>query len=407
MKTREFSDSQIALRWLGGAMLVGLLCIVIYAAEAGFKGGFFSIVGVGILLAGASAFFGGALGFLFGIPRTLQQDAPSSNPEGDPTAAKVSSPGINYRANTNLEQISDWLTKILVGVGLTQIREIRDGLSALAAFAGQGLGPHSDTQVLAFAILSYFAVIGFLFGFLWTRLFLAGALREADQAALGNLVAEVQKATAKAETTERKLEELKKQSELDASALNLAYRQLNPSPDLPKVSQAELDTAIAAASRPIKVQIFNQAWQVRSDNWRDVRKKPKMERTIPLFRALINNDVENRFHMNHGQLGFALKDMAKPNLAEAEKALTTAIEIRGPWEDHGWLFYEFNRALCGIMSDPALGQDLPSDPDRKARILNDLRVALHADDIKRILKSDKVIQKWMALNKVTQKDLRS
>ncbi len=27
---------------------------------------------------------------------------------------------VNYRSNTNLEQISDWLTKILVGVGLTQ-----------------------------------------------------------------------------------------------------------------------------------------------------------------------------------------------------------------------------------------------------------------------------------------------
>jgi hypothetical protein len=100
---------------------------------------------------------------------------------------------IDYRVNTNLEQISDWLTKILVGVSLTQIAEIRDGLVSLTAFAAQGLGPQSQGQVFAFALLSYSAVLGFLFGYLWTRLFLAGALRVADQAAIGTLVAEVQR----------------------------------------------------------------------------------------------------------------------------------------------------------------------------------------------------------------------
>jgi hypothetical protein len=89
---------------------------------------------------------------------------------------------------------------------------------------------------------------GFLFGYLWTRLFLAGALRAADQAAIGMLVVEVQKVTEKAETTERKLEALKKQSELDATALNLAYRQLNPDADLPRATQEELNTAVTSAS---------------------------------------------------------------------------------------------------------------------------------------------------------------
>jgi hypothetical protein len=59
------------------------------------------------------------------------------------------------------------------------------------------------------------------------------------------------------------------------------------------------------------------------------------------------------------------------------------------------------------MNDSAFVQDHPSDPDRKAQILADLRVAVHADDIKRILGSDPVIQKWMSLNNIAQKDLRS
>ena len=35
---------------------------------------------------------------------------------------------IAYRPNTNLEQISDWLTKLLVGACLVQLSAIRTGL---------------------------------------------------------------------------------------------------------------------------------------------------------------------------------------------------------------------------------------------------------------------------------------
>ena len=45
-----------------------------------------------------------------------------------------------YRVNTNLEQISDWLTKILVGVGLVQLGAIIDSLGDLADFLGPALG---------------------------------------------------------------------------------------------------------------------------------------------------------------------------------------------------------------------------------------------------------------------------
>jgi hypothetical protein len=409
MKPKEPGESQKAMRAFSIAMLAGLLSVPIYALHTGGMQDFMTAVSVGLLLAGAAAVSGGVLGFLFGIPRTLQQDGPGPGGEGTAGLADggAATPRINYRANTNLEQISDWLTKILVGVGLTQIGEIRSGLSSLTAFAAQGLGAQAHSQVFAFALLSYSTVLGFLFGYLWTRLFLAGALRVADQAAIGNLVEKVREVSDKVETTERKLNELKKQSELDADALNLAYRHLNPSQDLPPVSQSDLDAAVAAASRPVKVQIFNQAWQVRSENWREAASKPKMERSIAVFRALIRSDVKNEFHMNHGQLGFALKDQTQPDWVEAEKELSVAIELRGPWNERGWVFYEFNRAFCRIVTDPAFKQDQASDPERKARILEDLRIAIHADDIKRIYKTDPVIQKWMVLNNVAQKDLRN
>ena len=198
----------------------------------------------------------------------------------------------------------------------------------MTVFAGDGLGPQPHSQLFAFALLSYSCVLGFLFGYLWTRLFLAGALRAADQVAIGALVEEVHKVTEKAEATDRRLAEFQKQADQDAIALNLGMRQLNPSPDLPSITQEALNTAIAAASRPSKIQLFNQAWQVRSDNWR--QDKAKMESTIPVFKALISDDTENQYHMNHGQLGFALKDQRTPDWTEAEKELTKAIELRGP-----------------------------------------------------------------------------
>jgi hypothetical protein len=63
-------------------------------------------LGAGVAIAIASAATGYLLGFLFGISRSLQGgDSSESNSQSFP-------------GNTNLEQISDWLTKILVGVGL-------------------------------------------------------------------------------------------------------------------------------------------------------------------------------------------------------------------------------------------------------------------------------------------------
>jgi hypothetical protein len=78
-----------------------------------------SVLAVALLVAGA-AFLGGALlGFLFGIPRSLAVEATPAGTTAEPVEAGQRA--ALYRSNTNLEQISDWLTKILVGVGLVEL----------------------------------------------------------------------------------------------------------------------------------------------------------------------------------------------------------------------------------------------------------------------------------------------
>jgi len=173
---------EAALRTLIIVMAIGVLGIVLYALQASSLAEFASIAGVGTIIAGASLLAGGLLGFLFGIPRTLQEDRSSElAPTGEqPSRLPGQALELPYRANTNLEQISDWLTKVLVGVGLTQLTVLPGRLQQIADLLAPGVGGFDSSRTFALAILIYFPVCGFLFGFLWTRLFLAGMLVEAD-----------------------------------------------------------------------------------------------------------------------------------------------------------------------------------------------------------------------------------
>lgn len=133
------------------------------------------ILGYAVLLGIALSGVGGLFGFLFGVPRTRQ----SENWGSRPTSGQPDNGGYNQFVNTNLEQISDWLTKILIGVGLTELKNIPGGISALAYGLKFGL---NDSQPLTTILILNFLIGGFFVGYLSTRLFLAGALFEADTA---------------------------------------------------------------------------------------------------------------------------------------------------------------------------------------------------------------------------------
>jgi hypothetical protein len=110
-----------------------------------------------MLAAGAFFAVGITIGFMFGLPKT-------PHPE----------------VNTNLEQISDWLTKILVGVGLTQLTNIPPALALLAQFVAGGEGSSGPDRSLAFFIIFYFFFGGFVCGYLETRVYLTGAFFRAQ-----------------------------------------------------------------------------------------------------------------------------------------------------------------------------------------------------------------------------------
>lgn len=125
------------------------------------------LLGYSIVVAIACLAVGGLFGFLFGIPRTVQ----------------TKGAGEDYRqeVNTNLEQISDWLTKILVGLGLTQLSKMPARIWSIADKLKPGL---NNNQPFVACLMLNFTVCGFFAGYLLTRLFLAEAFSEADRAAI-------------------------------------------------------------------------------------------------------------------------------------------------------------------------------------------------------------------------------
>ena len=82
--------------------------------------------------------------------------------------------GPSTAVNTNLEQISDWLTKIIVGVTLVESKEVIDHMSSAAHMMAGSLGGEGAVS-FAFAILIYFSFSGLLGSYLLTRLFLQRA----------------------------------------------------------------------------------------------------------------------------------------------------------------------------------------------------------------------------------------
>jgi tetratricopeptide (TPR) repeat protein len=163
----EFELARNILRYIFYAGLTGTATLVIFAicAGGGWQSSGLRIGGLG-LFAFAAVAAGAATGFLFGIPRTLQ---------GNASAGSTS-----YQVNTNLEQISDWLTKIIVGLGLINLKSIPDRLMEMNRYVSETLGMRPPAYAAVGSAAVFFAMVGFLLGYLSTRLFISGAFRKAD-----------------------------------------------------------------------------------------------------------------------------------------------------------------------------------------------------------------------------------
>jgi len=135
-------------------LAMGVLIICLYSIALGTEK-FLSVLSISAIIALTSTIVGAFIGFIFGIPRT--------------PASKDSE---NIAANTNLEEISDWITKIIVGVSLVQLNQISGGIVAMGNTLAHGMGDHPSSFVFSVSTMIFYFVGGFFLGYLWSRIYL-------------------------------------------------------------------------------------------------------------------------------------------------------------------------------------------------------------------------------------------
>lgn len=156
------SDAFRILAVLFGALALLLILVGGYATAT---------KGVGVFASGALIIVCGcAIGLLFG----LLFGAPHSTDQSSSTSGR----GILI-LNTSFDQMSDWLTKILVGVGLTQLVGVPSRLQALGNYLSPALGGVETSANVAVTLVLASSVIGFLISFVFTKLVLSPDLADA------------------------------------------------------------------------------------------------------------------------------------------------------------------------------------------------------------------------------------
>jgi len=162
------------------AVIIGFIIVLVYDGFHKFDG-----VPVALLWAFPCIASGGITGFLFGVPRVVPLDLESA---GTTSGTVINSNNARLSVNTNIEQISDWLTKIIVGLGLVNLGKIPGYLDrtanslALALGPAYGKGPHA----FALALIIYFSIVGFISGYLLTRLYISRLIVSADNQIVNN-----------------------------------------------------------------------------------------------------------------------------------------------------------------------------------------------------------------------------
>jgi hypothetical protein len=312
-------------------------------------------IGCGILIAGAAFMSGLLLGYLFGLRPTNQ-------------SAKSTDQSSSLHPRTNLVEIADWLTKIILGAGLVQLTRMPGPIWKFAYVMSVGVSGTDNPPVeppnpaVALAVMGFFSTCGLLYGYLWTRY---------EDAVTADAAA-------------------------DASALALVDRWLNGRPTPDDQMRLEMLGAVKSASSSTKMRIFLQAEQYRKPSTEDVN-----DRSLPVFQALVEADPEGIFHRSRSQYALALmgktKDPKNPDddWRNALDLLNDAIRIRDSSGEPGWYEYEFARAVCQITLDPNFKKDLPSDAQTIQTIRADLDKAKDVPDAtKNVIDKDQVASKW-------------
>ncbi|MFM2378665.1 MAG: hypothetical protein RLZZ143_1243 [Cyanobacteriota bacterium] len=161
-------------------------------------------------------------------------------------------------------------------------------------------------------------------------------------AALNKVIKRIETADLAKEKAESQAKELEEKTYIR----NLVNQQIQQGLNQSEVS--ELKEKLESASDDVKKIVFNLAHDARSSGRRTLTFKDRVNRTIPIFEALVASDDNNPSY--NAELGYAYISSQPPDLNQAISYLDRAIELRIPGaltEGDSWK-YEMNRAIARI-----------------------------------------------------------
>jgi len=200
---RLFPDAAFVIVIIG-MFALGALLIILYVVST--AGPHLRYISVGLFTACAAFLIGTVVGLVLAIPRFVssgayrhqmttpginqpsiqEPDGPSTDDAEPKSAEATGGRGQEQRElpSTNLAEISDWLTKLLLGAGLVELTRLGQPLSELIDNVARGLGGATTSGgvtesavVIAAGILITYVALGFLGGYLTTSFWYAKGLR--------------------------------------------------------------------------------------------------------------------------------------------------------------------------------------------------------------------------------------
>ena len=290
-RTEELAKIIKALGLFAG---LGLFLLLLFstATPGGTAADFFEAFGVFTLLGCASTALGTLFGFLFGFPRT--DTKPDPEKEGEPQARNTK--------NTNLQEIADWLTKILLGAGLTQINAIVTGFIAFTANQAKNL-LWLQSQPVIMATIGYFLILGFFLGFCVTAVWLSVLLSQTDKD-----LADIDRLRAKVDRNSIKLD--KKYGSDDDKLNREAKPQKLDSEGQKQTEKMEKEIKyLEAMGETIDPELYRRLARL-------LRRMDRFQEAVDAYRKAFDSDPENHYTALNSAAVILSKNLGKYDDAE-------------------------------------------------------------------------------------------
>jgi hypothetical protein len=136
--------NRLYLLLTAGCAVAAVVAVGVYAAQSNAEV-FWRSVGLAAATALAAFWLVGIIGFLFGIPNSAPED---------------------ITTNQSLEQIADWLTKIIIGATLVQLGTIGSFVADVGDNIGKASGLPGGPQLYT-ALIVATGACGFVYFFFW------------------------------------------------------------------------------------------------------------------------------------------------------------------------------------------------------------------------------------------------